>query len=36
MDVHVGEVFMKDLWIEFVEGSNKDLREPLQLEENLE
>jgi hypothetical protein len=31
-----GWVFMKDLWIGFVEGSNREPREPLRLEENLE
>jgi hypothetical protein len=31
-----GWVFTKDLWIGFVEGSNREPKEPLQLEENLE
>jgi hypothetical protein len=31
-----GWVFMKDLWIGFVEGSNREPKEPLRLEENLE
>jgi hypothetical protein len=31
-----GGVFVKDLWIRFVEGFNKEPKEPLLLEEKLE
>jgi hypothetical protein len=31
-----GGVFMKDLWIGFIEGFSKEPKESLQLEENLE
>jgi hypothetical protein len=31
-----GGVFVKDLWIGFIEGFSKEPKEPLRLEENLE
>jgi hypothetical protein len=31
-----GGVFVKDLWIKFVEGFSKEPKEPLWPEENLE
>jgi hypothetical protein len=32
----IGRVFLKDMWIGFVEGSSRELKDPLQLEENIE
>jgi hypothetical protein len=31
-----GGVFVKDIWIIFIEGFNKEPKEPLQPKENLE